>query len=252
MTHEEQNGLVEALREKFRTMMLQQPTTENRDTYSDGFQQALAWAIEELARAALQAPQEAGLRVKSLEWRGSEGVWAKADALFGATYRITEYAGMAKPFKLETVGFVGPSGHYELIEDAKAVAQADFDRRIRSVLSQPEAQVGDDTDSVAVEICDAVMDWMVRRELIDADQEYHPDEIVEALEGIFTDPVQPEAQAVAEVEVSPTSVLSITSAALSESNNVLMAVHEWQAGSEMLPLDLWARVRDVLRKAGRI
>ena len=61
-----------------------------------------------------------------------------------------------------------------------------------------------------------------------------------------------EAQAVAEVEVSPTSVLSIASAALSESNDVLMAVHEWQAGSEMLPLDLWTRVRDVLRKAGRI
>ncbi len=41
---------------------------------------------------------------------------------------------------------------------------------------------------MAVAICDAVMAWMVKRELIDWDQEYHPAEIVEALEGIFTDP----------------------------------------------------------------
>ena len=79
----------------------------------------------------------------------------------------------------------------------------------------------------------------------------HSDQI-EALRSALAATRPAEAQAVAEVDVSPTSVLSIASAALSESNNVLMAVHEWQAGSEMLPLDLWTRVRDVLRKAGRI
>lgn len=78
------------------------------------------------------------------------------------------------------------------------------------------------------------------------------DSIENAVRAVLAATRPAEAQAAAEVEVSPTSVLSITSAALSESNNVLMAVHEWQAGSEMLPLDLWARVRDVLRKAGRI
>lgn len=89
--------------------------------------------------AALSA-QPSG--VKALEWRGTDGVWAKAYALFGATYRITEYAGMVKPFKLETVGFVGASGHYELINDAKAAAQADYERRILSALSRPPSVEG--------------------------------------------------------------------------------------------------------------
>lgn len=90
-------------------------------------------------------PARGQVEVKALEWRGSEGVWAKADALFGATYRITEYAGMAKPFKLETVGFVGPSGHYELLNEGKAAAQADYERRIRSALTSPAepTSVGD-------------------------------------------------------------------------------------------------------------
>lgn len=90
------------------------------------------------AALPLTAPPARGqVEVKALEWRGSEGVWAKADALFGATYRITEYAGMAKPFKLETVGFVGPSGHYELLNEGKAAAQADYERRILSALTSP-------------------------------------------------------------------------------------------------------------------
>lgn len=55
-----------------------------------------------------------------------------------------------------------------------------------------------------------------------------------------------------EVEVPPASVLSIASAALSEADDVLKAVYDWHAGTENLPIDLWTRVRDVLRKAGRI
>ena len=82
----------------------------------------------------------AGARVVTLEWRGTEGVWAKADALFGATYRITEYAGMAKPFKLETVGFVGPHGHYGTLDDAKAAAQSDYERRILSAFAEPAGE----------------------------------------------------------------------------------------------------------------
>ena len=52
--------------------------------------------------------------------------------------------------------------------------------------------------------------------------------------------------------VSQSSVLSITSEALSDATDVLKAVHDWQAGSEILPTDLWTQVRDFLRKAGRI
>ena len=98
-----------------------------------------AAVLQDYASAALSA-QPSG--VKALEWRGTDGVWAKAYALFGATYRITEYAGMVKPFKLETVGFVGASGHYELINDAKAAAQADYERRILSALSRPASVEG--------------------------------------------------------------------------------------------------------------
>jgi len=42
---------------------------------------------------------------------------------------------MAKPFKLETVGFVGPHGHYGTLDDAKAAAQADYERCILSALA---------------------------------------------------------------------------------------------------------------------
>lgn len=52
--------------------------------------------------------------------------------------------------------------------------------------------------------------------------------------------------------VTRPSVLTIVSEALSDATDVLKAVHDWQAGSEILPIDLWTQVRDFLRKAGRI
>ena len=48
------------------------------------------------------------------------------------------------------------------------------------------------------------------------------------------------------------TVLTVVSEALSEATDVLKAVHDWQAGSEILPIDLWTQIRDILRKAGRI
>lgn len=90
-------------------------------------------------RAILTAAIGAGgqaVAVKALEWRGTEGVWLKADAGFGGVYRITEYSGMQKPFKLETHGWWSgsPCGHYEFLDEAKAAAQADYKRRILSAL----------------------------------------------------------------------------------------------------------------------
>lgn len=88
------------------------------------------------------APNGQAVAVKALEWRGSEGVWHKADAEFGGHYRITQYVGMQKPFKLETHGWWSgsPCGHYELLDEAKAAAQADYERRILSALTHPAPQ----------------------------------------------------------------------------------------------------------------
>lgn len=110
-------------------------------TTTDGLPRPTEYTRSDLvAELAAENERLAGARVVTLEWRGTEGVWAKADALFGATYRITEYAGMAKPFKLETVGFVGPHGHYGTLDDAKAAAQADYERRILSALAEPAGE----------------------------------------------------------------------------------------------------------------
>ncbi|WP_052194623.1 hypothetical protein [Aureimonas altamirensis] len=71
--------------------------------------------------------------VKVLDWKQER--WSRE--LFRAhsavgTYRITEYAGMRQPFKLEGV-MAGI--HYETLDAAKAAAQADYTARILSALN---------------------------------------------------------------------------------------------------------------------
>jgi len=85
-----------------------------------------------------------GGKVRALEWRGSEGIWHKADAAFGGYYRITEYSGMRKPFKLETCGWwsVEAAGLYESLDGAKAAAQADYERRVLSALEPTKSEGG--------------------------------------------------------------------------------------------------------------
>lgn len=111
---------------------------------------------DNIMRAALTAAlaHREAVAVKPLEWRGTEGVWLKADAGFGGVYRITEYSGMQKPFKLETHGWWSgsPCGHYELLDEAKAAAQADYEQRIRSALVAPTAQEAV-VDEALVERC---------------------------------------------------------------------------------------------------
>lgn len=51
---------------------------------------------------------------------------------------------------------------------------------------------------------------------------------------------------------SDSSVLTLVSEALRDATDVLESVHDWQEGSEVLPIDLWTPIRDFLRKAGRI
>lgn len=100
-----------------------------------GIASRLVAELSEALTAAIGAGGRA-VAVKALEWRGTEGVWLKADAGFGGVYRITEYSGMQKPFKLETHGWWSgsPCGHYEFLDEAKAAAQADYKRRILSAL----------------------------------------------------------------------------------------------------------------------
>ena len=74
--------------------------------------------------------------VKKLEWRWADGVWYKAHAEFGGIYRIAEYPGTLEPFKLDTQGWWEglTCGHYKTLEDAKAAAQADYERRILAAI----------------------------------------------------------------------------------------------------------------------
>lgn len=86
------------------------------------------------ALAALQAPQEVGVAVKALEWvhmKGSGELSYDAKCLVG-TYTARKYAAYLNNL------IVDGSQSAITITEAKAAAQADFEARIRSALSQPE------------------------------------------------------------------------------------------------------------------
>lgn len=96
-------------------------------------------AIRNYIFAALQAPQEAGVAVKALEWnREAPTQWQsetwKAESLVGEYDIQREKDGTFS-------GFAPNAGTdlFGTLEAAKAAAQADFDKRIRSALSQPVA-----------------------------------------------------------------------------------------------------------------
>jgi len=160
MTHEEQNGLVEALRllekEDQRQDQLHEILETIREQIRLGIEPAnrpeglmkniqdAVYAMRGRTRlmddaailAALQAPQEAGVNVKALEWRLVDDEWWGADSVAGC-YDVRQARAAVR------VRFVGDRQFREFdgsVEEAKAAAQTDFDRRIRSALLQPEVQ----------------------------------------------------------------------------------------------------------------
>jgi hypothetical protein len=96
----------------------------------------------EIALPHLSASDD-GVVVKALEWRGEYACF-NASTVVGV-YVITEYKGMKQPFKLECPSIL--SVHFDTLEAAKAAAQADYQRRIRSALTPanlPGTTGGDD------------------------------------------------------------------------------------------------------------
>lgn len=94
-------------------------------------------ARAEAAERAL-AERAGGVKVKPLEWNHGY-----ASVMFGGGYLVTYYAGMEEPAKLETRGWWDgePNGYFKTVDEAKAAAQADYERRILSAL-EPAAPEG--------------------------------------------------------------------------------------------------------------
>ena len=74
------------------------------------------------------------MKIKPLHWYG-EHHREYAYALFGGSYSITRYAGMAKPYQLEKRGFDGSLQQpFATLEAARAAAKADYESRILSAI----------------------------------------------------------------------------------------------------------------------
>lgn len=84
--------------------------------------------------AALDAETE--VKVRELEWEGDDGLHLRAKTAIGDySVLLIENNGLSS--------WRGPMDRYENVETfeaAKAAAQADFERRIRSALVPPEAR----------------------------------------------------------------------------------------------------------------
>lgn len=85
-------------------------------------------------RAPSAEPRQA---VRALEWAEQRGYAARAVTEVGI-YAITHYAGMSKPFKLEGAGAANWPLYFRALPEAKAAAQADYERRILSALTAVE------------------------------------------------------------------------------------------------------------------
>lgn len=77
------------------------------------------------------------VRVKKLEWVPTfPNAWRAASG-FGGAYELTTFKFMAHPARLYTPDGGLPEWHAS-DEDAKAAAQADFERRVRSCLEMSD------------------------------------------------------------------------------------------------------------------
>lgn len=77
------------------------------------------------------------LTVKPLVWKDFEDRGARAQAFGLTNYLITRWSTGTYEVRESAPGYSGPTvgeGHYQTIEDAKAAAQADYERRIRDAL----------------------------------------------------------------------------------------------------------------------
>lgn len=105
-------------------------------------------------RAALEAavadvPEAEAVRVKPLEWveHGDQDfVWYRAMTTVGLRYNVEDDGFSEKKFHL-TVGQL-VLGNFDVLDEAKAAAQADYERRILSALSAPAPAPTKDDESL--------------------------------------------------------------------------------------------------------
>lgn len=91
----------------------------------------------------------------------------------------------------ERAGFMREAGHNDdadLDEEAANLIQS---LRVSAALEpQQEEAVAEGSDQAAIEIADAVIGWMVKYDLLDADLEYRDDDIIEVLDDLAPTPAQ--------------------------------------------------------------
>lgn len=163
------------------------------------------------------AERAGGVKVKALEWDRSsvDGLIEYADSLLGE-YQVWAI-GDTGYFYRQSFATGQPAG--ENIEAAKAAAQADYERRILSALttepaapedyhpSEDELQRAADAKGLsysaapegrqeAGRIGDAVLDWMVKFDLLDAGNEYYVSDVLAVLNDLRPS-THPSEQAVA-------------------------------------------------------
>lgn len=82
-------------------------------------------------QSAIKPPSKT--KVIQLIWEGEDG-YHSAGTGMGISYAVTEYDGMAKPFKAECRGSYWKGGMFGSLEDAKEAVQNDFERRVRRLI----------------------------------------------------------------------------------------------------------------------
>lgn len=146
------------------------------------------------ARRALEA--QGGVKVGALAWKERVGVDGTFDAYTSIGHYIATITdddrGMWFVVGLTQSNYCAPD-----IDIVKAAAQADYERRILSALTtEPAAPEG---RREAVRIGDAVLDWMVKFDLLDAGNEYYVSDVLAVLNDL-TPSTRPAEQAVTEAK----------------------------------------------------
>lgn len=148
-----------------------------------------------LEAALLASPDGIGagtVKVKMLAWRVfcSKSGSVEAEA-FGDKYVVQNESGvwcLYRPYQ------DSPTSHHGALSDAKAAARADYEARILSAISPApvngEAAEADDTRQIAVDICDAVLAWIVKHDFGDRDDEFSVAEVIAVLDCLYEEEVR--------------------------------------------------------------
>ena len=153
-----------------------------------------AAAREALRAASITPPaperskEEVGVKVKPLEWTASSKGWLGTKTPWG-DFLVCDQSMFGKSWRcFSPDGWPTFSG--DSAEEVRLKIDADYEQRIRSALESASLHKGEDdgSEAAAIEIADAVIAWMVKYDLLDADQEYRDDDIVAVLDDLAPAP----------------------------------------------------------------